>query len=146
MKKLWIILAMFAIFNTSALAQSFGVNLIGVSYNSYNPGKAEGFRLAARSVIYNVDVQADYMLGRIDSLGGVSDLSLYYGAGAHVGFLFAGFGYAEVGAHGILGFEYLLSPTMSVFAEACPGLSYFVGIASPFGGYYGGALGLNIKL
>jgi hypothetical protein len=146
MKKLWIILAMFAIFNTSALAQSFGVNLVGASYNTYNPGKAEGFRLAAR-LASGLDVQADFVLGRIDSLGGVSDLSLYYGAGAHAG-LGLIYNLPEVGAHVILGVEYLLTPTMSVFAEACPGLSYYIGtgILSGINGYYGAALGLNIKL
>ena len=146
MKKLWIILAMFAIFNTSALAQSFGVNLVGASYNSYDPGQAAGFRLAAR-LAGGLDVQADYVLGRIDSLGGTAGFSLYYGAGAHAG-LGLIFNYPEVGAHAILGLEYLLSPTMSVFVEACPGLSYYIGtgFGSGIGGYYGGALGLNIKL
>jgi hypothetical protein len=146
MKKYWIILAMFALFNTSALAESFGVNLVGVSYNTYDPGKAAGFRLAAR-LAGGLDVQADYILGRIDSLGGNSDLNLYYGAGAHAG-LGLIINLPEVGAHGILGIEYLLSPTMSIFLEACPGISYYIGsgLLSGINGYYGGALGLNIKL
>jgi hypothetical protein len=142
MKKLWIILAMFAIFNTSALAQSFGVYLVGASYNTYDPGKAAGFRIGAR-LVTSIDVQADYILGRVDSLGGVSDLSLYYGAGAHAGFGFLR-SFPSVGAHAVVGIEYLLTPTMSVFLDASPGISYYIGYG--IDGYYGGALGLNIKL
>jgi hypothetical protein len=142
MKKLWIILAMFAIFNTSALAESFGVYFVGASYNTYNPGKAEGFRIGARLLV-SVDLQADYILGRIDSLGGVSDLSLYYGLGAHAGFGFLR-SFPSVGAHAVVGVEYLLSPTMSVFADISPGVSFYIG--SGLDAYYGSALGLNIKL
>jgi hypothetical protein len=142
MKKLWIILAMFAIFNTSALAQSFGVYLVGASYNTYDPGKAAGFRIGAR-LVTSIDVQADYILGRIDSLGGVSDLSLYYGLGAHAGFGFLR-SFPSVGAHVVVGIEYLLTPTMSAFLDASPGVSYYIG--SVLDGYYGAALGLNIKL
>jgi hypothetical protein len=146
MKKLWIILAMFAIFNTSALAQSFGVYLVGASYNSYNPGKAEGFRIGARLLV-SVDLQADYILGRIDNLGGTEGFSLYYGAGAHAGFGFL-YSFPSVGAHAVLGIEYLLSPTMSVFLDASPGVSFYIGsgIGSGINPYYGTALGLNIKL
>jgi hypothetical protein len=146
MKKYWIILAMFALFNTNALAESFGVYFVGASYNTYNPGKAEGFRFGAR-LAGGLDVQADYILGRIDSLGGTDGFSLYYGAGAHAG-LGLIYNFPEVGAHVILGIEYLLSPTMSVFLEACPGLSFYIGTGpfSGLGGYYGGALGLNLKL
>jgi hypothetical protein len=146
MKKFGIILAMFAILSSGALADSFGVNLVGASYNTYDPGQAAGFRIAAR-LGGGIDVQGDYILGRIDNLGGNSALNLYYGAGAHVG-LGLIYSYPEVGAHAILGIEYLLSPTMSVFLEACPGLSYYIGtgFGSGIGGYYGGALGLNLKL
>jgi hypothetical protein len=142
MKKLWIILAMFAIFNTSALAQSFGVFLVGASYNTYNPGKAEGFRIGAR-LVTSIDVQADYILGRIDNLGGTQGFSLYYGAGAHAGFGFLR-SFPSVGAHAVVGIEYLLSPTMSVFLDASPGISYYIGYG--IDAYYGGALGLNLKL
>jgi hypothetical protein len=146
MKKLWIILAMFAMFNTSALAQSFGVYLVGASYNSYNPGKAEGFRIGARLLV-SVDLQADYIIGRLDNLGGTSGLSLYYGAGAHAGFGFL-LSYPSVGAHAVLGIEYLLSPTMSVFLDASPGISYYLGAPASvaLSPYYGTALGLNLKL
>ena len=161
-KKLGMLVAMFALFNTSALADSFGVRLgypLGVQYTS-----GESFRIAGYVSPFfglGLGVQGDLILGSIKKVGGVDELNAYYGAGVHAGYYTYSFGsvysysYVNVGAQGTGWLEYSLTPTLSVFLDASLGIDYgiplgitgvYTGAYGGLNGYYGGALGLNFKL
>jgi hypothetical protein len=161
-KKLGMLVVMFALFNTSALADSFGVRLgypLGVQYTS-----GESFRIAGYISPFfglGLGVQGDLILGSIKNVGGVDNLSVYYGAGAHAGYYTYSFGstysysYANIGAQGTAWIEYGFTPTLSVFLDASLGIDYgiqlgttgvYTGTYGGFGGYYATALGLNFKL
>ena len=146
-KKLGMLVAMFALLNTSALADSFGVRLgypVGVQYNTTDPGETgSGFRVAIESYFVNVLVQGDLMLGRI-KLGDNLPLNLFYGVGAHVGFGF--YSSFLVGAQGTVGVEYLIQPGLSVGVDASGGVSFYPGFTTPIQPYYGGSLFFNFKL
>jgi hypothetical protein len=151
MKKWLIAIIVMLGFAASANAQSFGVRLIGAQYNTFDPGRGTGFQIAVSTFFFgSIDLEANLILGRI----GLSDdnkFSLYYGAGAHVGFglstFNAGFG---VGAHGVVGIEYLLQPSLSFGVSVHPGLTFVPGligtVLSPIQFYYGGLLFLNFKI
>jgi hypothetical protein len=161
-KKLGMLVAMFALFNSSALADSFGVRLgypLGVQYTS-----GESFRIAgyvSPFVGLGLGVQGDLILGSIKNLAKTEGLNLYYGAGAHAGYYTYSFGsiysysYANVGAQGTGWLEYSFTPTLSVFLDASLGIDYgiplgttgtYLGTYGGLGGYYATALGLNFKL
>jgi hypothetical protein len=162
-KKLGMLVAMFALFNTSALADSFGVRLgypLGVQYTS-----GESFRIAGYVSPFfglGIGVQGDLILGSIKKVGGVNDLNVYYGAGANAGYFTYSLGstysysYLNLGVQGTGWIEYSITPTLSVFLDASLGIDYGIGLGGSgaltginYGGiapYYGGAFGLNFKL
>jgi hypothetical protein len=162
-KKLGMLVAMFALFNTSALADSFGVRLgypLGVQYTS-----GESFRISGYvNPFYGlgIGVQGDLILGSIKDLAKVDGLNLFYGAGANAGYYtyangsIYSFSYLSLGVQGTGWVEYSLTPTLSVFVDASVGIDYGINLSSSgaltginIGGivpYYGGALGLNFKL
>jgi hypothetical protein len=151
MKKWLIALIVMLGFAASANAQSFGVRLIGAQYNTFDPGKGTGLQIAVSTFFFgSIDLEVNYLLGRID-LSDDNKFTFYYGAGAHAGFglgvLSGGFG---VGAHGVLGLEYLLQPTLSFGVSVHPGLTFVPGLSgmgfSPIVFYYGGLLFLNFKI
>jgi hypothetical protein len=162
-KKLGMLVAMFALLNTSALADSFGVRLgypLGVQYTS-----GESFRISGYVNPFfglGIGIQGDLILGSIKSLANTEGLNLYYGAGANAGYytyangsIFS-YSYLNIGVQGTGWVEYSLTPTLSVFVDASVGIDYGISLgstgvlgATTFGGispYYGGALGLNFKL
>jgi hypothetical protein len=161
-KKLGMLVAMFALFNTSALADSFGVRLgypLGVQYTS-----GESFRIAGYINPFlglGLGVQGDLILGSIKNVGSVDNLNVYYGAGAHVGYYSSSsrftynYSYANIGAQGTAWIEYAFTPTLSAFLDASLGVDFgiplgasagFTGAYGGFDGYYATALGLNFKL
>jgi hypothetical protein len=163
-KKLGMLVAMFALFNTSALADSFGVRLgypLGVQYTS-----GEAFRISGYVNPFfglGIGIQGDLILGSIKKLANTEGLNLYYGAGANAGYYtysafnnLYSYSYLNVGVQGTGWVEYALTPTLSVFVDASVGIDYGVSLGSSgvltginYGGiapYYGGALGLNFKL
>ena len=160
-KKLGMLVAMFALFNSSALADSFGVRLgypLGVQYTA-----GESFRIAGYvNPFYGLGlgVQGDLILGSIKNLAKVEGLNLYYGAGAHAGyytysFLNAGYSSFDLGAQGTVWIEYPLTPTISVFGDTSIGIDYGIdlgkygGYSTAYGGlglYSTGAIGFNFKL
>lgn len=145
MKK-WLIaiIVMFG-FAASANAQSFGIKLIGAQYNSFDPGRGTGFQVTLGTFFGSTDLELNFILGRIP-LSDDNKFTLFYGAGAHAGFIgFFGFGGAfGVGAHGIVGIEYLLQPSLSLGLALHPGLSFYFGSGAFF--YYSGGLFLNFKI
>lgn len=146
MKKLLIVLVAFLGLAMPASAQSFGVQLIGVQYNTFDPGQGTGLQVTLGTFFFSTDLEVNYLLGRM-SLSDDRKLSLYYGAGAHVGFLgFFGFGSAiGFGAHGMIGVDYLLQPNLAIGVGLNPGISFYtggVGIAP----YFGGGLHVQFKI
>jgi hypothetical protein len=147
MKK-WIIalVAAFGFAASQADAASFGVRLgypIGVQYTSTDPGDAAGgFRIALNTFFFfDATLQADYFFGSIALSPGVP-LTLYYGAGAHVGLIFAGG--LRFGAQATGGLEYLLQPSISLGIDLSLGVSYWTaGFVAP---YYGGSFFANFKI
>jgi hypothetical protein len=127
MKKLLIVLVAFLGFAMPASAASFGVKFIGVQYNTFDPGQGTGLQVELGTFFFSTDLELNYLLGRIP-LDTAGQFSLYYGAGAHVGFLgFFGFGGAlGFGAHGVVGVDYLLQPGLAIGASFKPGLSYYL--------------------
>jgi hypothetical protein len=162
-KKLGMLVAMFALFNSSALADSFGVRLgypLGVQYTS-----GESFRIAGYISPFfglGIGVQGDLILGSIKNIGKTEGLNAYYGAGANAGYFTYSFGsiysysYVNLGVQGTGWLEYSFTPTLSVFLDASLGIDYGIALGGSgslaginYGGiapYYGGALGLNFKL
>ena len=152
MKK-WIIALIAALsFTSLADAASFGVRLgypIGVQYTSTDPGNAAGgFRIALNTFFFfDATLQADYFFGSIAPAAGVP-LTIYFGAGAHAGYLF--FGGFRFGAQATGGLEYLLQPGLSLGADLSLGLSFFtatgVGLAGGLSPYFGGSFFVNFKI
>jgi hypothetical protein len=157
-KKLGMLVAMFALFNSSALADSFGVRLgypLGVQYTS-----GETFRIAGYINPFIGLSVGDLILGSLKDLGNTSGLNLYYGAGANVdyysyGYLTYNLSLLRLGVQGTGWLEYSLTPTLSVFVDASVGIDYGIALSNTviagysYGGilpYYAGALGLNFKL
>ncbi len=137
---------------SQADAASFGVRLgfpLGVQYTSTDTGNAAGgFRIALESFFFvNAELQADYFFGSV-SLGTNLPLSLYYGAGAHVGYYF--YGGLDFGVQGTAGLEYLLQPSISLGIDLSLGISYYTaGVLNTAGfiaPYYGGAFFANFKI
>ena len=145
MRKILIVLAIVLGLSASASAQSFGVKLIGVQYNSFNPGRGDGLQIALSTLFISFDLEVNYIIGRT-YLDSSRDFSFFYGAGAHAGFLgFFSFGALGFGAHGIIGLEYLIQPTLSVGVSLHPGISFYtqgLGVLP----YFGGGLFLNFKI
>jgi hypothetical protein len=163
-KKLGMLIAMFALLNSSALADSFGVRFgfpnLGVQYTS-----GESFRISGYIYPFyglGIGVQGDLILGSIKGLGNTDALNLYYGAGANAGYYtfssgnIYSYSYLNVGVQGTGWLEYTLSPTLSAFVDASFGIDYGIALGGTgiltginYGGitpYYGGAFGLNFKL
>jgi hypothetical protein len=161
LKKLLIGLIAFLMFASPSFAQSFGVRLgfpIGVQYSSANPGnQGTGFRVALETSFFlDVVLQADLMLGQIQLSKGQLPISLFYGAGVHVGL---GFNPVSVlvlkggffaGVQGTIGLELLVQPGLSLFVDTSLGLdvyfSNFGSAFSPIGFYYAGAFGISFKV
>ena len=150
MKKLLIVLVAFLGLAMPASAQSFGVKLVGVQYNTFDPGKGTGLQFTLGTFFFiSTDLEVNYVLGRIplttDRL-----FSFYYGAGAHVSFLgLFNFGALGVGAHGVLGVDYLLQPNLAIGVGVNPGLTFYLsGLAgyTPILPYYNASLYLQFKI
>jgi hypothetical protein len=153
MKK-WIIalVAALGFAASQADAASFGVRLgypIGVQYTSTDPGNAAGgFRIALNTFFFfDATLQGDYFFGSVP-LGTGLPLSLYYGAGAHVGYLF--YGGFRFGAQATGGLEYLLQPTISLGIDLSLGVSFYtagaLGTAGFIAPYFGGSFFANFKI
>jgi hypothetical protein len=147
MKKWLIAIIVMLGFAASANAQSFGVKLIGVQYNSFDPGRGTGFQVTLGTFFISTDLEVNLILGRT-ALSDDNKFTLYYGAGAHVGFLgFFGIGGVfGVGAHGVVGLEYLLQPSLSFGLAIHPGLTFYPGAGIPILFYYSGGLFLNFRI
>jgi hypothetical protein len=145
MKKWLIVLLSLFAFSAGAQAQSFGVKFIGVQYNTFNPGQGTGLQFTLGTLIGSTDLEVNLLLGRI-ALTTDKKFTFYYGAGAHVGafglFRFADFG---VGAHGVLGVDYLLQPGLALGVGFHPGITYYFSSIG-FWFYYGGGLYLQFKI
>ncbi len=145
MRKVLIILAIVLGLSASANAQSFGVKLLGVQYNTFDPGRGTGLQIALSTLFFSFDLEGNYIIGR-ETLSADRAFSLFYGAGVHAGFVgFFSFGVFGFGAHGIIGLEYLLQPGLSLGVSLHPGISFYlnnVGILP----YFGGGLFLNFKI
>jgi hypothetical protein len=145
MKKLLIVLVAFLGLAMPASAQSFGVKLIGVQYNTFDPGQGTGLQFTLGTLFVSTDFEVNYLLGRMP-LGTDNKLTLFYGAGAHVGFygLF-GFSTLGFGAHGMVGVDYLLQPNLAIGVGINPGVSFYLnGIGVSY--YVGGGLHLQFKI
>ncbi len=148
LKKLLIGLIAFLMFASPSFAQSFGVRLgypFGVQYSTANVGQqGSGFRVALETSFFaGLNLQADLMLGRI-KLGDTAPLGLYYGAGAHVGFIFTG--QIFLGLQATIGLEYLLQPGLSLGADFSGGVSFLPGAATAIAPYFGGAFLIIFKI
>jgi hypothetical protein len=145
MKKLLIVLVAFLGLAMPASAQSFGVKLIGVQYNTFDPGRGTGLQFTLGTLFFSTDFEVNYLLGRMP-LGTDGKLSLYYGAGAHVGFygLF-GFGDLGFGAHGVVGVDYLLQPNLAIGVGVNPGVSFYLN-GRGLGFYSEGGLYIQFKI
>ena len=145
MKKLLIVLVAFLGLAMPASAQSFGVKLIGVEYNTFNPGQGTGLQFTLGTLFVSTDFEVNYLLGRMP-LGTDNKLTLFYGAGAHVGFYgFFGFSALGFGAHGMVGVDYLLQPNLAIGVGINPGFSFYTS-AIGFTYYVGGGLHLQFKI
>ncbi len=147
MRKILIVLAIVLGLSASASAQSFGVKLLGVQYNTFDPGRGTGLQIALSTLFIDTTLEVNLILGR-EYLSDDRKLSLYYGAGAHVGFLgFFGFGGAfGVGAHGVIGLEYLLQPSTSIGVSLHPGVTFYLGSPVLVLPHIGGGLFVNFKI
>jgi hypothetical protein len=146
MKKFLILLVAILGISASANAQSFGVRLIGVQYNTFDPGKGTGLQVALSTFFFaGVDLEVNYIIGR-ENLSDDRKFTFYYGAGVHAGFLGFGFNQLSFGAHGVLGLEYLLQPTISIGFGVHPGVSINPGFVFPVTFYYGGLFFVNFKI
>lgn len=148
MKKILVMLLVVLGLSASANAQSFGVKFIGVQYNTFDPGRGTGLQIALSTFFVSTDLEVNYLIGRT-YLDTAKDFSLFYGAGGHVGFLgFFGIGGVfGVGAHGVIGLEYLLQPSISIGVSVHPGVTFYFGNggAFPFF-YYNGGLFINFRI
>jgi hypothetical protein len=145
MKKFLILLVAILGISASANAQSFGVKLIGAQYNTFNPGSGTGLQVALSTLFFSFDLEVNYIIGR-QTLGTDRDLTFFYGAGAHAGFLgFFTFGTVGFGAHGIIGLEYRFQPTTSIGVSLHPGISFYTGGVGILP-YFGGGLFVNFKI
>lgn len=146
MKKVLILLVAILGISASANAQSFGVKLIGVQYNTFDPGRGSGLQVALSTLFISFDLEVNYIIGR-EYLSDDRKFSFFYGAGAHVGFLgFFTFGQVGFGAHGIVGLEYLIQPSTSIGVSLHPGISIYPGFILPVGPYFGGGLFVNFRI
>jgi hypothetical protein len=145
MKKLLIVLVAFLGLAMPASAQSFGVKLIGVQYNTFDPGQGTGLQFTLGTLFVSTDLEVNFILGRMP-LSSDSKLTLFYGAGAHVGFLgFFGFASLGFGAHGMVGVDYLLQPNLAIGVGINPGISFYTGgIGISY--YVGGGAHLQFKI
>jgi hypothetical protein len=146
MKKLLIVLVAFLGLAMPASAQSFGVKLIGVQYNTFDPGQGTGLQFTLGTLFVSTDFEVNYILGRMP-LSSDNKLTLFYGAGVHAGFFgFFGFGSAlGFGAHGMIGVDYLLQPNLAIGVGINPGVSFYLGGVGIW--YYaGGGLHLQFKI
>ncbi len=145
MRKILIVLAIVLGLSASASAQSFGVKLLGVQYNTFDPGRGTGLQVALSTLFFSFDLEVNYIIGR-ETISDDRKFSLFYGAGAHAGFLgFFSFGAIGFGAHGIVGLEYLIQPSTSIGVSLHPGISFYT---QGFGvlPYFGGGLFVNFKI
>jgi hypothetical protein len=148
MKKFLILLVAILGISASANAQSFGVKLIGVQYNTFDPGKGSGLQVALSTLFFSFDLEVNYIIGR-ENLSDDRKFTFFYGAGAHAGFLGVfTFGTFGVGAHGIVGLEYLIQPSLSLGVSLHPGLSIYFGsgVGTFVSPYFGGGLFVNFKI
>jgi hypothetical protein len=144
MKKWLILLVAVLGFSASANAQSFGVRLLGVQYNTFNPGTGTGLQLGVSTLFYSFDIEANFLLGRIPLVAD-KKFTFYYGAGLNAGFDGFGFSTFGFGGHGVLGAEYLLQPTTSIGVAFHPGVRYYLS-ALGLRPYFGGFLFVNFKI
>jgi hypothetical protein len=150
MKKLLIVLVAFLGLAMPASAQSFGVKLIGIQYNTFDPGQGTGLQLTLGTFfLFSTDVEANYLLGRIP-LTTDQKFTFYYGAGAHVSFLgLLNFGALGIGAHGVLGVDYLLQPNLAIGIGVNPGATFYLSGAAGFAPilpYYNSSLYVQFKI
>ena len=147
MRKILVILAIVLGLSASANAQSFGIRLIGVQYNTFDPGRGTGLQVSLSTLFVDTTLEVNLLLGR-EYLGDDRKFSLYYGAGAHVGFLgFFGIGGAfGFGAHGVVGLEYLLQPSTSIGLSLHPGITFYPGSAFGVLPHIGGGIFVNFKI
>jgi hypothetical protein len=145
MKKWLIALVAFLGLAAPAHAQSFGVKLIGIEYNTFDPGQGTGLQFTLGTLFFSTDLEVNYILGRMP-LGSDPKLTLFYGAGAHVGFfgLFT-FSTLGFGAHGVVGIDYLLQPNLALGVAFHPGLSFYTNNIG-LGFYAGGGVHLQFKI
>ncbi len=146
MKKWLIAIIVMLGFAASANAQSFGVRLIGAQYNTFDPGKGTGLQVAVGTLFFSFDLEVNYIIGR-QTISDDKKFSFFYGAGVNAGFLgFFSFGALGIGAHGVLGLEYLLQKDLSLGLSLHPGIRFYLGSASFVAPYFGGGLFLNFKI
>ncbi|HEX2865187.1 MAG TPA: hypothetical protein VHN99_11505 [Deinococcales bacterium] len=153
MKK-WLIGALVVLgFSSLATSQAtgFGVRAgypidLGVQFTTSDTA---GLRFAGGLDYPGVGAQVDYLIHQPLPVNGLTDLSLYYGGGAHAQvFFFYGFG-VELGGQGTFGVEWAFAPTLSAFWEASAGLGFGFGdwyyLSSGIRFYGGSSVGLNFR-
>jgi hypothetical protein len=145
MKKLLIVLIAILGISASANAQSFGIKLIGVQYNTFDPGRGTGLQIALSTLFFDTTLEVNYIFGR-ENLSDDRKLSLFYGAGGHAGFLgFFGIGGA-FGAQAVVGIEYLLQPSTSIGVSLHPGITIYLAGGALVLPHFGGGLFVNFKI
>jgi hypothetical protein len=114
-------------------------------YNTFDPGRGTGLQVSLSTLFFDTTLEVNLLLGR-EYLSDDRKFSLYYGAGAHAGFVgFFGFGGAfGFGAHGVVGLEYLIQPSLSLGLSLHPGITFYPGVGVlP---HFGGGLFVNFKI
>jgi hypothetical protein len=147
MKKFLILLVAILGISASANAQSFGIKLIGVQYNTFDPGRGTGLQIALSTLFVNTSLEVNYIFGR-ENLSDDRKLSLFYGAGGHAGFLgFFGIGGAfGFGAQAVVGIEYLLQPSTSIGVSLHPGITIYLAGGALVLPHFSGGLFVNFKI
>jgi hypothetical protein len=163
MNKKTILCTVLALSASSALADSFGVRAgipTGIQYTQDNAfGKNRDLRITAGIVpltgsafdlaIFDGDVE--YIVSK--TLTEKDPIGIYYGAGISFGFIGGpGAGIIFPGVHGVLGMDFRLDKSMTLFFDSSVGFNYYLagvaglGVAGGIAPGFGGAMGLKFKL
>lgn len=163
MNKKTILCTLLVLFTSSALADSFGVRggiPTGIQYTKDNAfGKDRDMRITGGlipiggilggGIIFDGDLE--YIVS--PPLSEKNPVGLYYGGGVSFGFAgVAGAGVIFPGVHGLVGMDFRLDKSMTLFLDGSVGFNYYfagiegLGVAGGFSPGLGGALGLKFKL